>query len=352
MGRKKTVKIPTAAQLPSGKWRIQVMLDGKRVGRTFDTQEAAVAWAASVKAGIEDAKNAPKRTTLQDAIDTYIEAKSSVLSPSTIRGYRTIQSHRFQRLMGRDVYQITKLELQRAVNEEARQVSAKTLKNTLGLVLSVLRMCGIEMSGINLPQPVKKRKRYLQPGDVGKLIEAVEGDSCEVPILMAVWLGMRRSEILGLCWDCIDMENSTITIRRTVVPDENNQWVLKDTAKNTSSQRTIPCPEYIMEKLKSMPRRDGRLFTMHPDTIRKHVHAACQRAGITDTTVHGLRHTNAAVMRSLGVDDAHAMARGGWSSEATYKRTYSYVFDSAAESGDELIDDFFSSLHTKLHTEY
>lgn len=343
-------KIPMPKKLPSGAWRIQVMVDGKRVGRTFAKPEEAVAWAASVRAGIEEAKNAPKHTSLTTAIDIYIESKSSVLSPSTIRGYRTIQKHRFSRIMKKDVYQITQLDLQRAVNEDAKRVSAKTLKNALGLVLSVLAMCGIQMSGVNLPQVIKPRKKYLQPDDVGRLIQAVEGDKCELPILLAVWLGMRRSEILGLCWDCIDTEHSTITIRRTVVPDENHQWILKETAKNTSSQRTIPCPTYIMDKIKALPRREGRLFQMHPDTIRKHVHEACAQAGITDTTVHGLRHTNAAVMKSLGVDDAHAMARGGWSSEATYKKTYSYVFDSAALSGDAAIDDYFTELHTKLHT--
>lgn len=344
------MKVPAAKKLPSGAWRIQVMLDGQRVGRTFPTEREAVAWAVSVKAGTEEAKGAPKHTTLHDAIDTYIESKDQVLSPSTIRGYRAIQKHRFPQLMRRDVYQLTQLEVQRAVNKEAKSVSPKTLKNALGLVLSVLEMCGVEMSGINLPPVIRQRKKYLQPGDIGRLIDAAEGDLCEVPILMAVWLGMRRSEILGLCWDCVDAEHSTISVRRALVPDEHHQWVLKDCPKTSASLRTIPCPQYIMDKIKALPYRDGRVFRLHPDTFRRHVHAACQRAGITDSTVHGLRHTNAAVMHYLGVDDAHAMARGGWSSEATYKRTYSYVFDSVAASGDAAIDDYISSLHTNLHT--
>lgn len=345
-------KLPTPIELPSGAWRIQVMLDGKRVSRTFDKPEAAIAWAASVKAGIEDAKGSPQFTTLSSAIDIYIESRTSVLSPSSIRSYRTIQANRFQGLMNKNIYKISNLEIQRAVNAEAKKISAKTLKTAFGFICSVFSMCGITVTGVNLPQIVRKKKRYLQPEDVGKLIEAVEGDSCEIPILLAVWLGMRRSEICGLCWDCIDIERSMLTVRRAVVPDEHHQLVLKEFPKNTASQRTIPCPEYIMEKIKAIPHRDGQLFLMHPDTIRKHTHKACARAGITDTTIHGLRHTNAAVMKSLGIDDAHAMARGGWSCESTYKKTYSYVFDSAITTGDTAIDNYFSQkLHTKLHTE-
>lgn len=127
----------------------------------------------------------------------------------------------------------------------------------------------------------------------------------------------------------------------------------KETAKNTSSQRTVDCPEYILDKLRGIPEpHKGQLFRVHPDTVRKHVHRACAAAGITDTTVHGLRHTNAAVMKTLGIDDRHAMERGGWSCESTYRKTYSYVFDSAAQQADTAINGFFSEkLPTKLPTE-
>ena len=48
------------------------------------------------------------------------------------------------------------------------------------------------------------------------LFEAIQGSPVEIPILLAVWLGMRRSEIMGLCWDSIDFEHSKILIQRTI----------------------------------------------------------------------------------------------------------------------------------------
>ena len=48
-------------------------------------------------------------------------------------------------------------------------------------------------------------------------------------------------------------------------------------------------------------------------------------------------------MRSIGVSDAHAMERGGWRHDQTYKNTYSYVFESTSESEDQLIDGYFIS---------
>ena len=93
-------------------------------------------------------------------------------------------------------------------------------------------------------------------------------------------------------------------------------------------------------------RPEGRGHARHPDTARKHIHRACDRAGIQDTTVHGLRHTNAAVMKSLGIDDRIAMERGGWSCESTYRKTYSYVFDSAKTTANTAINDYFSAIIT------
>lgn len=337
------MKIPKATKLPSGNWNCKVMIDGQRVSVTAPTKKAAEQEAAALKSGAQIAKKAQKKLVLFDAIQLYIDSKNAVLSPATIRGYKTVQKHRFQSLMGKDIYAITKADVQKAVNEEAKTVSAKTVVNAYGLIRPVLKEYAIDVFGVHLPQIQKPVKEYLQPEDIGKLVEAVNGDSCEIPILLAVWLGMRRSEIIGLCWDCVDTERNLIHIRRAVVPNENHEWVLKNTAKNASSQRTIECPDYIMDKIKALPRCDnGRLFNIHPDTVRRHIHRACAAAGITDTTVHGLRHTNAAVMKTLGVDDRYAMERGGWACESTYRKTYSYVFDSKKVSANSAINDFFT----------
>lgn len=336
------MKIPKATKLPSGNWRIGMMVDGQRISITAPTKQEAERRAAAIKGGASVEKRSAS-ITLAAAIDSYIAMKSAVLSPATLRGYRGIQNHRFPSLMPRDVRSLTKQDVQLAVNAEARRVSAKTVCNAYGLIRPVLKEYGVDVFGVRLPQSVKPIKRYLQPEDIGKLADAVRGDTCEIPILLAVWLGMRRSEILGLCWDCVDTELSLIHIRRAVVPDEHNRWVLKDTAKNTTSQRTVDCPPYIMDKIRQLPRRpDNRLLPMHPDTVRKHIHRACAAAGIPDTTVHGLRHTNAAVMKTLGVDDRIAMERGGWSCESTYRKTYSYIFDQKKVDANTAINNFFA----------
>lgn len=354
--RKKAQRLsrPTPVELPSGKWRCQITVNGVRRDVIDDDPEVAHAKALALKKGlIREEREQKSFLTLSDAIALYSSSKEAALSPSTIRGYEIIRKNRFKSIMQRNIYSLDKRDVQAAVNDESKLVSAKTVYNAYGLIRPVLKEYGINVFGVRLPQRIKPNKKYLQPEDIGKLLEAAKGDSCEIEIIMAAWLGMRRSEIIGLCWDCVDFDKKSITIRRTVVPDKDHNWVLKEGAKNESSQRTISCPDYILDKLRDIqtPSSSGQIFRVHPDTLRKHIHRICKEAGITDTTVHGLRHTNAAVMKSLGVDDRHAMARGGWKTEATYKQTYSYVFDQAAQDADEQINSYFKKMHTEMHTE-
>lgn len=348
-------KLPTPQKLPSGMWRVQIMVGGKRVSVVDENPSVSQAKAMALREGlIEKAEERKAFLSLSDAIDEYISMKEGALSPSTVRGYETVKKHRFRGLMQKDVHSITKATVQAAVSQEAKLVSPKTVYNAYGLIRPVLKEYGVDVFGVKLPQRIKPNKRYLQPEDVGKLIEAAKGDSCEIEILIAVWLGMRRSEIAGLCWDCVDFDHSALKVRRRMIPDKENKWVLIDGAKNESSQRTVSCPKYIMDKIHGIyaPGKEGLVFNRTPETLRKRVHAVCKKAGIIDTTVHGLRHTNAAVMKFLGVDDAHAMARCGWKTESTYKQTYSYVFDERAKSADDEINEFFEKLHTDLHTDF
>lgn len=352
--REKAAKLhPKPVELPSGRWRCQVTVNGERRAAIDDDPEVAHAKALALKAGLIAAEKAPSKITLNDAILSYMSAGEGVLSPSTLRGYDIMRRHRFQDLMRRDVHTITRLDVQRAISDEAKKVSPKTVINAYGLLGAVLKDYGIVFHGIKLPQKIKKKVSYLSAGEVAKLIDAAVGDSCETPIVMAVWLGMRRSEIAGLCWDCVDFNSGTVEVRRAMVQGPENKWVLKDGAKNVGSQRTIKCPDYIMSKLRTIYHGQiGRVFSVSPETIRRHVHAVCKKAGITDTTVHGLRHANAAIMIALNVVDKYAMARNGWTSDYTFKQIYGYVFPEGAKETDDLINAYFEqalNLHTNLH---
>ena len=122
-----------------------------------------------------------------------------------------------------------------------------------------------------LPQKEIKEQNILEPEQIGELLRAVEGDLMELPVLMGVWLCMRASEISGLTWDCVDFKHKTITIKRALVRDKNNNWVEKGT-KTTSSTRTISVPDYIMDKLAAQ-KKSGNRGEGYPTIQREYVQA-------------------------------------------------------------------------------
>ena len=62
--------------------------------------------------------------------------------------------------------------------------------------------------------------------------------------------GLRRSEAIGLCWDCVDFEAETITIRRTI--SKVTRAVAKDKTKNNASRRSFPMTKDVKALLLSM----------------------------------------------------------------------------------------------------
>lgn len=338
------MKVPSAKKLPSGKWRCQIWIDGRRHSVTADTKREAERAAAGLKAGFLNAKSTDS-ISLDDAITAYLDAKSNILSPSTVRGYKSIQTHHFQDLMPLDIFKLSHQSVQIAVNEESRRLSAKTVKNAFGLIHTVLKYYGISLDGIRLPQQQRTERHWLQTDEISALLREIDGNKCELPILLALWLGMRRSEILGLCWDCVDLEQSVLVVRRAYVYAGRQDWVLKDTTKTRGSQRVIPLPDYIKERFERLPQGDGdeRIFTAYdPNLPRKHLRRACARAGITVTSLHGLRHTFAAVMLREGVDERIVMRQGGWTSNRTMREIYDYIMDDDNKKAAKARDAFFT----------
>lgn len=338
---------PKPTLLPSGAWRCQVVIDGKRKSVTADTPEAAHAQAVAMREGfLEDqARLSVDAITLEDAIDKYVEDRRPVLSPSTVRSYLETKKNRIKDLQAMRVMDITEDDIQRSISAATKAgKSPKTIKNDITLAVAVIsRYKPINTKIIKYPQKGKNEHKFLEPNEIAKLISACEGNPAEIPILLALWLGLRRSEILGLCWDCVDFKNRKISIKRAFVRDENGVYNLKEQTKNESSRRTLSCPDYIMNKIKALPgERKGRVFDITDTSfIYDNLKEICDREGITFPGVHGLRHTNASVMLSLGITDKHAMERGGWSTDYTMKNIYQHLFAADKQSADDTINKFF-----------
>ena len=116
----KKISVPEAKQLPSGAYRCWVKVDGKKYSFTAAKKAEAEEKARGFKLGYLDAPEKAGPLTVSGAIDLYLAANEKSISPSTKRGYKTIQKNRLQSLMTIPVSSLTDAICKRAINSETR----------------------------------------------------------------------------------------------------------------------------------------------------------------------------------------------------------------------------------------
>ena len=353
----------TAKKLPSGSWRVQVYAGkdaaGKPQYRSFtrptkkEAEYEALQWQLHYKEVARDST----AMTLAEAMDKYITSKDGILSPSTIRGYDIIRREHLKGLMNLRLNRLTPALIQEAINQEAkpytgqhgklRTPSPKSVRNIHGLLSAVLaEYCPDLRLNTTLPQKKAVEQSILEPEEIAALLKAVEGTEMEIPVLLAVWLCMRSSEITGLTWDCVDFQRGTVTVRQAKVRNKDNQWVEKDSTKTASSTRTLNAPDDIMDRLATARETSATEYvvTIKGNCLYKRLKTILRKNGLPDIRFHDLRHTAASVMLMLNIPDKYAQRRGGWASNNTMKSVYQHTIAAKRTAVDDMIDGYFYSL--------
>lgn len=183
------------------------------------------------------------------------------------------------------------------------------------------------MQFIDKPSPIAYEATFYEPEEVEQLITLARDSRIFTPILLAAFLGLRRSEILGLKWDAINFEDNTITIKRKLVRiTENGKDVLivdKD-MKTKLSRRTLCMPKQLANYLrffKAWQRHNQKPLQGKPDLEYAGFVCVNERGKIISPTnlsntfarliknnnlrylrFHDLRHSCASILYALGND--------------------------------------------------
>lgn len=334
------MKVPEPRKLKSGTWFIQLRLGGVSIPVSASSAKECKRRATLIKAehGVLGRPLRDSTPILRSAIDRYIADKANTLSPSTIRGYRTIQRSYIQDAMDEPIQLIN---WQREMNNMAKTYAPKTVKNTWRFVCSVLRYHGIEPPKVLLPQLVNQAHPFLEPEQITSFIAAINGKPCEIPALLALH-SLRRSEIMALTWDKINLKRQSITVSGAAVFDEAQQLIVKHSNKNSASARTIPIMiPALMDALNGIEPKTGRIVTCNPNTIWAQINRVCRAEGLPEIGVHGLRHSFASLAYHLGLSERETMEIGGWSDTQTMHRIYTHLAQSDRLNAQNKLHQFF-----------
>jgi len=333
------MKVPEPKQTAAGKWRIQLRIGGQSIVVSEDSKKACKAKAEAIKWGFLKVQSSPEEITLEQAFDKCIEKRQVVLSPATIRGYKKIKQNCFQELMPVSLKSLRQDSIQRSVNKMAKDKAPKYVQNAHGLLSAVLKEYYPDFRLTTaLPSKTKPDIAVPDDEDVRQIMAAVKGYRVEIPILMALWMAMRVSEIRGATFDCI--KDHRLHINKAIVDDENLKPVLKNT-KTYSSDRWVEIPPYVEMLISDLPYQDGFIVDMSGAAIRNSFYRLLKKNGIQQFSVHSLRHANAAIMLKLGVPNKYAQERGGWSTDSVLKTVYQYTMQDKMAKVSKSVNDYF-----------
>ena len=311
-------------KLPSGSYRARHTEDGKTYSIVLQFKPTQREAYDLLREKI-DRKNRPKTMTFSEASQKYIDAKSNVLSPSTLRAYacmrRNLDSdidNEQYRLSDVDIDKIDNALFQGFINELAPKKSPKYLANIRGFITAVVRFYYPDRTiTATTPKNSKKDKFIPNAEQVKKLLHEAEESEYFVPLYLAS-MSCRRGEICALTIDDLD-DDDTLHITKSRVQNEAGEWIVKP-PKTEDSVREIKIPHNVAQRI----REQGYVYKYidNPNGIYNWLKRACKRLGMEQVSIHALRHFFASYAHEQGMSEQDIIEFGGWKTAGVMKKVY------------------------------
>ena len=340
----------TAKKLPSGAYRVRVFAgtdtDGNQIRKSFTASTKKEAEYLASQYLMTKRVDTHVNMTFGEAGRRYIDDRSSVLSPSTVREYRRCLDKDLEPLKEYSLDDITQEVIQRFINARcANGDKPKTVYNIHGFISAILGQFKPDMK-LTTTLPGKNKPELYIPinDDVVKIISYIR-QTGQKDLLIAILLGaygpMRRSEVCALTSD--DIKGNIVHVHKAKVDKGHSQWVIKDKPKTAAGNRFIDYPDFVIKELDGI---EGEIVGHSPNYISKTFNKVLKKAGVPHFRFHDLRHYSASIQHAMGIPDAYIMQRGGWGSDGALKNIYRHAIDDERQKMNQKINDYFTCLQT------
>lgn len=219
-------------------------------------------------------------------------------------------------------------------------------------------------------RPSHIRYRGAEPysiQEIADLLRLTVNELIAVPIFLASFYGLRRSELLGLRWSAIDFVNGTLSISTTVVRekqgDEIKTVIREHTTKTDCSMRTLPLCQYTYQYFQTLRNRQqyyqeicgngyNTAFTdfvcvdtlgnlLQPDFVSHYFQKILQKYNLRPIRFHDLRHSCATIMLYLGYTLKDIQT---WLGHSNYYFTADTYIHSAGDMHEQMAESFSARL--------
>jgi len=236
----------------------------------------------------------------------------------------------------------------------AKPVSLATKSQHLSFMRSLLKAAANDWGwikshpAIKTRKPVSKRIRWLTRDEAERLIECMP-ESIKPVVIFALATGLRRSNIIDLEWQQVDMQRKVAWVNpENAKAGKAIGVALNDTACKVLRDQIGKHSKWVFVHTKAKHRPDG---TLTPQVRKMRVddnnawNAGLKKAGIEDFRFHDLRHTWASWLIQSGVPLSVLQEMGGWESIEMVRR-YAHLAPNHLTEHARKIDAIFGTTDT------
>ena len=340
----------------------------------------------------------PTKLTVEEWLKVWEQEYLVGVKPFTKLNYtQHIRNHIIPALGNRKIQQLSGPDIQRFYNQllreggkicchdkdgnilkkdgkpvyESAPLSAKTVKNIHGVLHKALEKA-VKLGYIRtnpadsceLGRVEKKEIRPLDSEDITRLMEAVQNHPFRALFLTTLFTGMRRGEVCGLRWDCVDLEHGTITINKQLqnIPGQPGSYRLVST-KNGKG-RTLKVSHFVVDLLcqqkaeqEKMRRLVGELWHnegyvfcnavgehLSPSTVYHNFKRIASDIGMPDARLHDLRHSYAVASLRAGDDIKTVQSNLGHHTASFTLDVYGHVTAQMQQASADRMDSFIRTV--------
>lgn len=348
---------------PDGRWEAKLdlgLVNGRRSRRSFygTTRIEAVEKLRKAQRLIEEGGLLPnEHTTVGQFLDQWL---TEVVKPNrryaTWQGYDVNVQRHIRPVIGHvRLARLTVMDVQRLVNAcRDKRLAPRTVQYThatLRAALGVALRWGLVTRNVaTLIEPVSVPARHVQPfnpEEARAVLDATSGHRLGAFFAVAMAIGLRPSEALGLCWEDVDFEGRMVRVHRVLEKRPGGVMTLEQ-PKSRTSRRTIPLPAVCVEALQRHRRRQWEeRLAAGPARVGSHLGdlvfttrlgepedrsyvsrlfgELLSEAGLSHRRLYDCRHTAASLLLAQGVAPRVVMEVLGHSSFALTMDTYTHV---------------------------
>lgn len=367
-------------RLPSGSWRAQVTLQGRRLGFTAKTRRECQEWIKKTQGQIDEGMTfASTKITLAEYLDGWLSNSKFSKRPATWKHYeQLIRSYIVPIIGNLKIKDLRPEHIQGLYNQLLEQKVGVYVVRKIHTLLHSALVQAVKMgmiprnpaNAVMQPKEPSKEMKILDENQVSQLLVSVSDHRWEALFYLAVTTGMRQMELLGLKWTDLDWVKRTIKVERQLVrPDkEGSQFA---PPKTKFGRRSVDLGSRAIEFLRRHYQHQhvermaagehwiesGLIFTnsnggpIHPRNLLRDLKMLLRHTGLPMIRFHDLRHTAASLMLNHGTPVLVVSRRLGHAKPSITLDVYGHLLPTMQAEAAEMLDELIMpiQLHTTAH---